>query len=514
MGDPELRSDEKVILRTQAVFVKSIPFEGILTNKRIILIDRAKNLLPQKEIPLVTIKDIESGENAIRDQIITLSIVSKTGEMRQMILTFSRQAGGNRIRERDSWAKALKENISSSFEQIIRKVIPGHGQPAGKAERAGSAMKKSAAQEAKVLPSIKILENSRKPVPSLTTEKESDLPVSGFGTYCSRCGNRVPQGSGFCNRCGSQIVVPADKTRGSGTETVPQKPGQEPKPEATPPLNSDDRVPESRIYPDGGEDPQIPVSETASQRETSNGSEPSSPNRKTAPEQDTISSVTGEENRPEIPVTPSRRVSRPTPPAKVPHRPLFPRDFSIRPGSKAFYALVVAFFVIAAIAGGFFIYPLISKGGSGSPNTSISPTATTAASQSSNGIFTPVVTPVVTVPVEGVYVHIKYLGGWKGLYGIPSELVKMTSSGDRYYPVENATGSVEASFEKLDGSVKQTLSVEILKNGKILTSGNTTAGFGKVNLSVDTATGIAKPPQISTGTVSVTPSQTTQKTGT
>ena len=91
MGDPELRSDESILLRTQGIFVKSIPFEGILTNKRIILIDRTTNLLPQKEIPLVTLNDFQAGENAIRDQIITLFIVTKAGETRQMILTFSRQ---------------------------------------------------------------------------------------------------------------------------------------------------------------------------------------------------------------------------------------------------------------------------------------------------------------------------------------------------------------------------------------------------------------------------------------
>ena len=128
MGDPELRSDESVLLRTQGIFVKSIPFEGILTNKRIILVDRATNLLPQKEIPLVTIKDFQAGENAIRDQIITLSVMAKTGETRQMILTFSRQTGGNRIKERDDWMRVLKENTSSSFEQVIRKVMPGIGQ--------------------------------------------------------------------------------------------------------------------------------------------------------------------------------------------------------------------------------------------------------------------------------------------------------------------------------------------------------------------------------------------------
>ena len=109
MGDPELRSDEKVLVRTPGVYVKSIPFEGILTNRRIILIDRAKNLLPPKEIPLITIKEVEPGENAIRDQIITLSVMAKTGEMRQMILTFSRQAGGNRNKERDAWGRIIKE---------------------------------------------------------------------------------------------------------------------------------------------------------------------------------------------------------------------------------------------------------------------------------------------------------------------------------------------------------------------------------------------------------------------
>jgi hypothetical protein len=91
----------------------------------------------------------------------------------------------------------------------------------------------------------------------------------------------------------------------------------------------------------------------------------------------------------------------------------------------------------------------------------------------------------------------------------------VTSSGDRYYPVENATGSVEASFSKLDGTTKQVLLVEILKNGSILTSGNTTAGFGNVTLSVDTVTGIAKTPVVSSGaTAVISATKTANITGT
>jgi hypothetical protein len=160
------------------------------------------------------------------------------------------------------------------------------------------------------------------------------------------------------------------------------------------------------------------------------------------------------------------------------------------------YAVVAVLFILAVIVGGFFIYSSMAKGGSTAPGTSTSPTPVTTTPGSSDTII-PKVTTEVAVPVEGVYVHIKYLGGWKGSYGIPTELQTLTNSGERYYPVENATGTVEASFEKLDSSTRQSLLVEILKDGRILTSGNTTSGFGKVNLSADTATGIAKPPQVS-----------------
>ena len=125
MDDPELQGDEQILIRTQGVHVKSISFEAILTNKGIILVDRLKNLLPPKEIPLTTIQSIEPGENAIRDLTITLGVITKAGGARQMVLTFSREGGGNRIKERDEWVRQIRGYIIPSFEQVIRKVIPG-----------------------------------------------------------------------------------------------------------------------------------------------------------------------------------------------------------------------------------------------------------------------------------------------------------------------------------------------------------------------------------------------------
>ncbi len=133
MGDPEFRNDEQVLARTMGILVKSIPFEGILTSRRIVLVDRAKNILPPKEISLATIKTVETGENATGDQTLTLSVMARTGETRQMILTFTLPEKGNRARERDEWARIIRESTSTSFEQVIRKVIPGADQAQKKA---------------------------------------------------------------------------------------------------------------------------------------------------------------------------------------------------------------------------------------------------------------------------------------------------------------------------------------------------------------------------------------------
>ena len=55
-----------------------------------------------------------------------------------MILTFSRQTGGNRVRERDEWKQVIAENMTSSFEQVIRKVIPSADQAQKKPQPVGS----------------------------------------------------------------------------------------------------------------------------------------------------------------------------------------------------------------------------------------------------------------------------------------------------------------------------------------------------------------------------------------
>jgi hypothetical protein len=164
---------------------------------------------------------------------------------------------------------------------------------------------------------------------------------------------------------------------------------------------------------------------------------------------------------------------------------------------------------------------MISTGGEKTPDNTTAPTTSPGTVQTtpkpSTTFIAPKETTVRTVPTDGVYVHISYIGGWKGSYGMPSAVQTVTKSGDIFYRVENATGLVQATFEKLDGSTRQVLLVEIFRNGNLLTSGNTSAGFGKITLSVDTTTGIASIPNITSsslsgmGTSNTTP--TPSKTG-
>jgi hypothetical protein len=497
MADPELRNDETILLRTPGVYAKSIPFEGILTNKRIFLVDRAKDLLPPKEIPLVTIKDVQPGVNAIGDQTLTISVTAKTGETRKMILTFSRSTGGNRIKERDEWYTLIKQNTSSSFEQVIRKVIPGLEHPkkihepktTPRIEIVGSPisqkappLKKIVQKETEEVPPIKKIVET---VPSPMVADEISSASSDFGTYCSRCGNKVPEGSGFCNRCGSPIVVPgspgavspvapAPVTRKTAALSFPEPilvpEEQDAEPEVVPPPVS---VPE-RAQPVPGA--------------TSRPAARPAPGEKPA-RRGLIARLFSPKKRLAAPRAPAATTGMKQPSPKKPKR-----DFRFRPGKRALFATVLIVIVIIAVLGGYFvILPNLTSGGKSSTVSSKPTVTTTSTSLSGSTISTgativPAVTTSVVIPATGVWVHINYLGSWKGSYGMPEELLNATGSGDKMYEVLNATGTIQASFEKLDTSTRHALLLEIYKDGKLLNSTTTSASYGTVALSADTTT--------------------------
>jgi hypothetical protein len=169
------------------------------------------------------------------------------------------------------------------------------------------------------------------------------------------------------------------------------------------------------------------------------------------------------------------------------------------PGKKTILTAAGALLVILLVAAGaIFILPMLTSGGLslpfGSGDNSTSPSSTSPGVLQ-QGTIVIKETPAPDIPAMGIYVHINYLGGFKGNYGIPDMITNVPgNSGDRVWEVENATNStVQATFTKLDGSPHELL-VEIYKDGKALSSGTTTVGHGSVTLSVDMVTGIAAAP--------------------
>jgi zinc-ribbon domain len=498
MVDPEIPNDEKVLMRTQGVHVKSIPFEGILTNRRIILVDRAKNLLPPKEIPLATVRDVETGENAIRDLTLTISIMAKTGETRQMILTFSRQEGGNRIRERDEWARLIRESTSTSFEQVIRKVIPGADPAQRQPEPAAPYAQSPQRTQPKMMidgvhPIKKIIETApaESPVQARSPAQAAPspaAPATGEMVFCTRCGNKVSADSAFCNKCGSPVVVPAGLPRQPAPrQTAAPVPQPAPSGRATAEtvrtIPRDVPPPQSLGWDDEREQAPapVPLSRQAARKPEKKGF---------------LAGI----------LSPRKQG---VPPAKAPAAPASQkkRRGSMMPGKKTLIAgFVVLVVIVALVIGAVFVYPMVtsgngaeSSGTTGSSGTSASGSSgSTGSSASTTGVLTNtgiasitvVATQAPDIPQTGVQVHISYIGGWTGSYGVLSDLQKLTWSGDRVEEIVNATGVVQASFAKQDSS-KHTLTVEIYKNGKLITSDTTSDANGKVTVSADATTGTA-----------------------
>jgi hypothetical protein len=493
MGDPEIRSDEKVLMRTQGVHVKSIPFEGILTNRRIILVDRAKNILPPKEIPLATVKDVETGENAISDLTLTISIMAKTGEIRQMILTFSRQEGGDRTRERDEWARLIRESTSTSFEQVIRKVIPGvdpaqrQSAPAAPSTETPKRAQPRIAFEG-VHPIKKIIETAppESPVPAA---QSSTAPATGEVVFCTRCGNKVSADSAFCNKCGSPVVVPAAIPRQPAARQA-AAPASQPAParrapaEAVRTIPADVSLQQSLAWDD--EPDQAPVPSPASRQAARK------PEKKGF-----LAGIFSPRKR----VAPQTKAAAPAPSAPPSRKP----RASLMPGKKTLIAgVVVLVVIIALVIGAVFVYPMLMNGNSadasGTTGTSgSSGSSAPAAALSNTGVASITVkeTTAPNIPATGVWVNISYIGAWSGTYGMPSDPQKVTSSGIRLEEVVNASGTIQASITKQDSS-KHPLTVDIYDNGKLLASGNTSDPSGKVIVSADAGTAAPSAPSTTT----------------
>lgn len=506
MGYPELDLDESIILEAQNVKYKSISFDARLTNRRIILIDNKKNIIPPHEILLATIWNVEAGENAIRDHLLSLTVINNAGEKDQIVLTFPRLAGTERKRECGDWAKKLQGLIRSPDENVIpdqdessKELFEKHEpspSPVREERSAGRPLKKKIEI---ARPLNKIVE----PVPkSVKPVETSSLPS---GIFCTRCGNRVPPESTFCNHCGTPIKQPSGAAS-KPTADIPQVQIPVPPQVASAGEHQDrpieqiihsieplieDSVPRSLPTPlVKKRAPQI-VSETILPElpdETITAESPAGsvvsefPENLNPPVKWPVLQTT------DSPLAPSIELSSASPESPPPVPPSAPA--SKTPRSLAIAALVI---IILAVIAGLIIASNLAPGQAPGGSTATTPatTVTTAATPRPTIIQTTAITTTiiptptqVIIPSEGVWVRVTYRGNYTGMVGTPGDQTEVTDSGEHIYRISTNNGTVAVSLQKLDGSADKIL-VEIYKNGVKVKDSSTVTPKGIVEIQFD-----------------------------
>jgi hypothetical protein len=145
-------------------------------------------------------------------------------------------------------------------------------------------------------------------------------------------------------------------------------------------------------------------------------------------------------------------------------------------------ASVVGIIAVIIIALFFFIgggSPVPEAGPGQSTSTTTSPQETVAVGVAPSVIITQV---PVTVPADGVFIRVSYLGGFSGTYGMEGNMTTLRNSGDRVFAVDGATGTVSAIFQKEDASTRHEIVVEIYKDGQSRAIARNSSSYGEASV--------------------------------
>lgn len=537
MAYPDLYHDESRILEAQNIKVKSVSFNAVLTNRRLILIDNRKGTMPVQEILLATLKNIDGGENAIRDPTITLSIITNTGTTRQMILTFPKMSGGERKREADEWVKALRQNLSHPFEHPVLPDIPApvYEDSIPVPESAPVSPQPPRIEIVNAPPQKKRIEISRPMKKIIESEPAMPKPVETtslpVGSFCNRCGSRVPPESAFCNRCGTPVVKESDLDAARVSPVIQHPPAPQapaPQPQPLPPEIFIQPVPEPAPGP-APEVPQVAVplppvfGQSADKKERPieqviHSIEPliedSVPRTEPAPliprttPLPVPEPVVAEPPAAPVPPTAEENVQWPVitpPPPAEPGSPAGageplapPPGTGASPGrGKTIAIALLAIVIIAAIAGVFIFANPLQMVSTVTPTPTPAPTMATPVqtmpvTQTVTAVTTtpapetppiPTTAPASAIPATGVWVRVMYANQFSGQVGTPNAQREVSDTGEKLYQISTSTGTVAASVQKVDGSA-DLLAVEVYKDGELITKKSTVAPKGIVEIQV------------------------------
>jgi hypothetical protein len=164
---------------------------------------------------------------------------------------------------------------------------------------------------------------------------------------------------------------------------------------------------------------------------------------------------------------------------------------SYRSNGRTLLAIGAIIIIICTFIGGAFIWSF-SISGNNAPVLTPDMTPTPQPLQT----FSPP-TPVA-IPTNGVWVRINYPKNFIGWIGNPGMLQPVSGSGEFFYKITNNENIVEISVQKQDES-GETLSVEVIRNGEIISNRTIRTPMGSIDILIDVRT--KKPP----GMIAITP---------
>jgi hypothetical protein len=109
MGSPYLSTDESIILSAHDLVINTVSSEAILTNQRLMLVDKTHPRLLPQDIPFTAIETVTIGENSGNDPVLSLSIATPDGTRQPLGMIFPEGPRANRMSERDEWATRIRE---------------------------------------------------------------------------------------------------------------------------------------------------------------------------------------------------------------------------------------------------------------------------------------------------------------------------------------------------------------------------------------------------------------------
>jgi len=107
-----------------------------------------------------------------------------------------------------------------------------------------------------------------------------------------------------------------------------------------------------------------------------------------------------------------------------------------------------------------------------------------------NSLPTPVIplsTPVI-IPTTGVWARVDYPRTYYGLVGNTGSMRGVTGSGDQLYKIPESEGIIQVQIQKPDNS-GDTLTVEIYRDGEVISRRSVSIPMGSIDLLIDAKTG-------------------------